>query len=42
MHVCTPRVGSQQASLKKKIWFTLLCYLLCGGDKIGNVLPADS
>ena len=41
MHVCTPRVGSQQASLKK-ISFTLLCYLLCGGDKIGNVLPADS
>ena len=29
-----PRVGSRQASLNKLIWFTLLCYLLCSGDKI--------
>ena len=27
-----PRVGSQQASLNKFVWFTLLCYLLCSGD----------
>ena len=31
---CRPRVGSQQASQNKLIWFTLLCYLLCSGDKI--------
>ena len=30
-----PRVGSRQASLNKLIWCTLLCYLLCSGDKIG-------
>ena len=29
-----PRVGSRQASLNKLIWCTLLCYLLCSGDKI--------
>ena len=28
------RVGSRQASLNKLIWCTLLCYLLCSGDKI--------
>ena len=31
-----PRVGSRQASLNKLIWCTLLCYLLCSGDKICN------
>ena len=30
--LCMPRVGSQQASLNKLVWFTLLCYLLCSGD----------
>ena len=38
MYVCLgqymPRVGSRQASLNKLFWFTLLCYLLCSGDKI--------
>ena len=29
-----PWVGSRQAFLNKLIWFTLLCYLLCSGDKI--------
>ena len=29
-----PRVGPRQASLNKLIWCTLLCYLLCSGDKI--------
>ena len=28
-----PRVDSRQASLTKLIWFTLLCYSLCRGDK---------
>ena len=31
-----PWVGSRQASLNKLIWCTLLCYLLCSGDKIYN------
>ena len=31
-----PRVGSRQASLNKLIWCTLLCYLLCSGDKIDH------
>ena len=38
LYVCLgqymPRVGSRQASLNYLIWFTLLCYLLCSGDKI--------
>ena len=29
-----PRIFSRQASLKKPIWFTLLCYLLCSGGKM--------
>ena len=33
-----PRVGSRQASLNKLIWCTLLCYLLCSGDKIGSLI----
>ena len=33
-----PRVGSRQASLNKLIWRTLLCYLLCSGDKIFDLL----
>ena len=41
-HVCMyvflgqymPRVGSRQVSLNKLIRFTLLCYLLCSGDKM--------
>ena len=43
MYVCLgqymPWAGSQQASLNKLIWFTLLCYFLCSGDlnKIINV-----
>ena len=45
MHVYMPRAidasGWFSAGSPKKIWFTLLCYLLCGGDKIGNVSPAD-
>ena len=32
--VCTPRVGSRQASQNKLICSTLLCYFLCSGDKI--------
>ena len=32
-----PRVGSRQASLNKLIWCTLLCYLLCSGDKIWHL-----
>ena len=46
MHVYMPRAidasGWFSAGFPKKIWFTLLCYLLCGGDKIGNLSPADS
>ena len=49
-----PRVGSRQAICLglvlgslcmpriELIWFILLCYLLCNGDKVGNVLPAGS
>ena len=33
-YIYMPRVGSRQASLNKLIWCTLLCYLLCSGDKI--------
>ena len=37
-----PRVGSRQASLNKFIWCTLLCYLLCSGDKIIIILMTFS
>ena len=42
-----PWVGSRQASLNKLIWCTLMCYMLCSGDKIYYYLsfnipiPAD-
>ena len=40
MYACIsmPRVGSWQASQNKLIWFTLLCYLLCSGDKMPGFL----
>ena len=38
MYVCPgqyiPWAGSRQGSFNYLIWFTLLCYLLCSGDKI--------
>ena len=33
-----PPIGSWRASLNKLIWPTLLCYLLCTGDKIRRLL----
>ena len=29
-----PQVGSRQASLNKLFWCTILCYLLCSGEKM--------
>ena len=45
MYVCLgqymPQVSSRQASLNKLIWFTLLCYLLCSGDKMESLLATS-